>query len=998
MYKLFRDAKTSAADAELGGYGLHVLVDKDPDAENVVDIVAVHGLNGHYENTWTSIHKDGTPSNWLKIMLPKIAQQEHVNTRVMSFSYNSSVQFSKSTSDVFVFADQLLEHLLAKRTQEGEQKRPIIFICHSLGGIVVKQASLRITSPPSLQLFLILPLDQLLNRANESPENREAIHYHVSAICFFGTPHRGSELAPWASTISKILKAGAVGSHTNSQLAKDLERKSHVLKQVSKSFLQHGGRLKIVSFTETEKLDWLNCLVVDQDSAILAWPNELVVPIDGDHRTICRFSSLRDPRFAPVAARLRQVFGNIKRQPAVFLQNQMQDFDARQIMSLLQSNYKSHKARNPDAVSGTCSWILRHTQFQAWQQTSRRSLLWISADAGCGKSVMASFLVDHLKNNNENDNNICYFFFKDDSMEQNDAVISISAFLHQLYSAHPELISFAQETLRVPGNTLARLDSLWTIFARSVAQIPSESTTICILDGLDECEESSRKQLMQLLAGYFKTPIANPEEPETSCMKMLVLSRPDNSIKVMLDRQTPNTRDGTSPFVLPTWNMIRLRGEDETDAISKDTRLVIQAAIRDLADIGIPHDFLLEMEKQLVLRADRTFLWTTLIIQLLKEKAVEGASRREMIGILQSRSVYSIYTVLLDSKTHKTASIKRKARKMLGFLLAAMRPLTVDEMNIALAIKPDHDTFAIAKSRPRPSRRTFQNVENELRTISNHFAGTSSVLYKGRVYLVHQTAREFLLDEASTRELVEFYPDAPDESSDDGLWELSDSETEHSQVSTKSSALRVKNTESVPIPTDCEADPEWQHSFSLDSCHASLLEICATYLYMLGKPCEKAQHELGQPTEKLANFLTYAAEYWVTHFHNVCTRIAPADLPYYHGLCHPLFPGLTTWLEAYDGHGRAAVLLSGPVDEQQDMIIEKFALEPGHYKFGKDFTTKVDVRQIGGGNENYLQYLSCNPSQALSLNFPVRVDSTGLVSLDFERFKAERERFLSSDT
>lgn len=151
MYNLFRDTKTPAADSELGGYGLHVLVDKDPDAENVVDIVAVHGLNGHYENTWTAIHKDGTPTNWLKSMLPKIAQQEHVNTRVMSFSYNSLVQFSKSTSDVFVFADQLLEHLLAMRMQEGEQKRPIIFICHSLGGIVVKQASLRITRPRNLR-------------------------------------------------------------------------------------------------------------------------------------------------------------------------------------------------------------------------------------------------------------------------------------------------------------------------------------------------------------------------------------------------------------------------------------------------------------------------------------------------------------------------------------------------------------------------------------------------------------------------------------------------------------------------------------------------------------------------------------------------------------------------------------------------------------------------------------------------------------------------------
>lgn len=52
-----------------------------------------------------------------------------------------------------------------------------------------------------------------------------------------------------------------MGSHTNSQLTRDLERNSHALSQISKSFVEHGHRLKIVSFVETEKMDWLNCLV-----------------------------------------------------------------------------------------------------------------------------------------------------------------------------------------------------------------------------------------------------------------------------------------------------------------------------------------------------------------------------------------------------------------------------------------------------------------------------------------------------------------------------------------------------------------------------------------------------------------------------------------------------------------------------------------------------------------------------------------------------------------
>jgi hypothetical protein len=134
-------------------YGLHILVDKDLEGEGIADIVAIHGLNGHYENTWTTKRGDGTRVNWLRDLLPKKIR----NARIMSFSYNSKVQFSKSTSDVFVFADQLLEQLLAVRRTPGEEARPIVFICHSLGGIIFKQVRLLIIHLPSLLLIKLIP-------------------------------------------------------------------------------------------------------------------------------------------------------------------------------------------------------------------------------------------------------------------------------------------------------------------------------------------------------------------------------------------------------------------------------------------------------------------------------------------------------------------------------------------------------------------------------------------------------------------------------------------------------------------------------------------------------------------------------------------------------------------------------------------------------------------------------------------------------------------------
>lgn len=118
-------------------HGMFTFVDKRPEEPDIVDIVALHGLNGHYRKTWSTMGAAGGRVNWLKDLIPRYIP----NARIMSFGYNSSVQFSKSTSDIGNFADGLLADLMSCRNSEEEKCRPLIFICHSLGGIVFKQVS-----------------------------------------------------------------------------------------------------------------------------------------------------------------------------------------------------------------------------------------------------------------------------------------------------------------------------------------------------------------------------------------------------------------------------------------------------------------------------------------------------------------------------------------------------------------------------------------------------------------------------------------------------------------------------------------------------------------------------------------------------------------------------------------------------------------------------------------------------------------------------------------
>ena len=94
-------------------------------------IVAVHGLGGHWKYTWT--HR--CRKFWLRDFLPS----QVPTARIMSYGYNSQTAFSKAVTDINDQAAMLLDRLDGERQSVDAGERPIIFISHSLGGILVKK-------------------------------------------------------------------------------------------------------------------------------------------------------------------------------------------------------------------------------------------------------------------------------------------------------------------------------------------------------------------------------------------------------------------------------------------------------------------------------------------------------------------------------------------------------------------------------------------------------------------------------------------------------------------------------------------------------------------------------------------------------------------------------------------------------------------------------------------------------------------------------------------
>ena len=110
----------------------------------------------------------------------------------------------------------------------------------------------------------------------------------IKGVIFLGTPHRGAEIATWSKILGQIANIGLPTS-IRTDLLHDLRPKSEMLMAVASDFIDRGANLTIFSIYERKCIPPLQNPIVDKDSAILNLPNEIAIPMEADHRSMCKF-------------------------------------------------------------------------------------------------------------------------------------------------------------------------------------------------------------------------------------------------------------------------------------------------------------------------------------------------------------------------------------------------------------------------------------------------------------------------------------------------------------------------------------------------------------------------------------------------------------------------------------------------------------------------------------------------------------------------------------
>ncbi|XP_028366060.1 protein SERAC1 [Phyllostomus discolor] len=252
--------------------GVYVLHPPVPHKSAIkADVLFVHGLMGAAFKTWrqqdssevlsdkvsedeSSRYMTCWPKSWLAEDCPAL--------RIISVEYDTSLSDWRARCPMerksIAFRSK---ELLRKLRAAGVGDRPMIWVSHSMGGLLVKK---------------------MLLEASQKPETSPVVD-NTRGIIFYSVPHHGSHLAEYSVNVRYLLFP--------SLEVKELSKDSPALKVLQDDFLRFAKdkNFQVLNFVETLPTSigsMIQLQVVPAESADLGIGE--LIPVDVNHLNICK--------------------------------------------------------------------------------------------------------------------------------------------------------------------------------------------------------------------------------------------------------------------------------------------------------------------------------------------------------------------------------------------------------------------------------------------------------------------------------------------------------------------------------------------------------------------------------------------------------------------------------------------------------------------------------------------------------------------------------------
>lgn len=361
-------------------------------------------------------------------------------------------------------------------------------------------------------------------------------------------------------------------------------------------------------------------------------------------------------------------------------------------------------------ANGTCEWILSNPEFHNWvndNSTSTPKTLIIHGTAGCGKSVLGSFIHRTLQQDKVRQTTkkpiTLFFSFSASEMDRRTLDSLARTFLSQLLEqAEDDKLLLLLNGLMEKGPPPT--SDMFNALSEAIELL--SGPVKAIVDGVDECSDSRDDIYQYLISGFHAR----------------------TNLDIILLGQTHSI----SRFLPELYiSAIHITPEINSD----DMRTIVNHELTRstlLSSSGVRDNVF----TTLLSRADGMFLWVKLMLDYLGASLCDDEVLTRLSDL--PYGLEESYTLILDRLANR---LDKHQQRLVGYLLSFVticgRPMSIDEVQhaYALAIKPEShgaqsglDAFLL-----RLRSEDIVDICGGLLTFSN-----------GVFHLVHNSARDFL--------------------------------------------------------------------------------------------------------------------------------------------------------------------------------------------------------------------------------------------------------------
>ncbi|KAK3988899.1 hypothetical protein QBC44DRAFT_397126 [Cladorrhinum sp. PSN332] len=714
---------------------LHLLhpkvLDKDVDRKVTADLIFVAGLGGHYRETWRAVDNTIWPQDLLH------SEDYGVqDLRIWSFEYNTTLRGSSHVSQIGDHARELLGWIMIKiggtswirAPQPGEagtvQLKPIIFVGHSLGGMLIKKAML----------------------IAETEDDYKVVWHATRGAMFFAVPHHGLDRADWKSFVTLVLKANAPvrGIRPTSRMEEQAVANGEALLGITHDFRRLQESLFFVNYSEGRLMRGSTVPIIAEGRGWMDAPRQFALKLDGDHLGLCKFEKPRERvtgDFETVVSHLKHLVGASKA-----LEN-IGDTAKEALESLCPTGFHGYFMAK-QATVGTCGWIGHRKPFQDWVGNKSESrMLWIQGPPASGKSYLTRHIIADLIPPSTTQK-VAHCFLDDSVPGRRRLEHLLRATLHHALRVEPELIQHYLvppylKALRASNSGILPDDDIWTlevlipIWPEVVANVTSRGVLTVVVDGFSEMSLDCQQGFLDCLDDFKFNKAESQEQRDR--LNVLLVSREDAEAQEQLEGQEE-------------FQVYKIKPEDVQEDIEKTVMAAVtnpdnldvqdpDLARRRLEDLD--QDQVREIRDTIVNSSGGNFLLAKMKAEVISEALLVETPETTMALVKElPDDIAGMYDERLR-RVQEDSTYLPFVRHLLRWAAFQKEPLKETEINTAVALGMAQDQASTSRV-SKEKLETLQKLIGSTRSMVEKHARNLVEIREGALQPVDELLKERL--------------------------------------------------------------------------------------------------------------------------------------------------------------------------------------------------------------------------------------------------------------